>query len=406
MRILALCHKDDLDQELARIGADEAAWDIFQAKREVMAIKVRGLSTAGANILKQTALAGGGDCAVHHSVASGRVRRSDAILFATKRQLSGLSRRLEGQPECVSRLVPEFAVLDERFNNPDLAIRIGRRRIDLGGRTYVMGILNITPDSFYDGGRYSDPKAALDRALEIEAEQADFIDIGAESTRPGSVPVSPSEQLRRLLPVLKLVRSKLKIVISVDTSRARVAEAALDAGARMVNDTSGFPFAPGMAKVIARAGVPCVVMHIRGKPRTMQRKPEYKDLMGEITDWLEAAIERGVRAGVKREQMIVDPGIGFGKRVEHNCEILRRLAELRSLGRPVLVGPSRKSFIGKTLGLEPEQRLEGTLGACVLAAQNGGNIVRVHDVKQVVRALRMADAINGRRTGKPGPTGG
>ena len=396
MRILVLSHKQDLKQELARVGTDEVCWDIFQAKGEMLGIKIDGLSVAGANILKQTALACGGDSAVHRAVASGRKRKSDAILFVTRRQLSGLVMRLKKQPECVSRLVPDLSLLDKRFHKPGLAVRIGRRRVDLGARTYVMGILNITPDSFYDGGRFYDPAAALKRALEIEAEGADFLDVGAESTRPGSLPVSPKQQVKRLLPVLRLMRHRLKIAISVDTTSAKVAEAALDEGAQIVNDTSAFSQDSRMADVVAKTGVPCVVMHILGKPKTMQRRPKYKDLMGEIIGWLDAAVEQGVRAGVKREQIIVDPGIGFGKRLEHNYEILRRLKELRSLGRPILIGPSRKSFIGRTLDLEPAERLEGSLSAAVVAAENGANILRVHDVKQTVRALKMADAISGK----------
>jgi len=396
VRILALKRKHDLETELARVGADPESWPIFLARSDSLAFWVPGLSTAGANILKQTALACGGDCAVHRMVASGKVRRSDAVLFLNRRQAEVLCVKLEAQPVCVSRFVPELKTLISRgFAQPHV-IAVGRKRIDLAARTYVMGVLNVTPDSFYDGGRYADPDVAAEQALEMERSGADFIDIGAESTRPGARPVLPKKQMARLLPVLRRLKRKVRVPVSVDTTSAEVAKAALGEGAQMVNDISGLAFDRGMGKVIARAGVPCVVMHIKGKPRTMQRHPEYKNLMQEVADGLEAAVSRATDAGAKREQVIVDPGIGFGKRAEHNLEILRRLGELRTLGSPILVGPSRKSFIGAVTGLEPEQRLEGTMAACVLAARHGANVVRVHDVKETVRALRLADAVMAR----------
>jgi dihydropteroate synthase len=396
VRLLALDNRKDLDRELALVGADQASWDIFADKHRSLAIKVDDLSLAGANILKQTALSIGADCAVNTGVVSGKAGRTAAVLFVTRRQLRVAMARLKEQPECVARLVPWLESLESRLFVPDSVVRFGRKMVDLSARTYVMGILNVTPDSFYDGGRHLDPGAAAARAVEMQEQEADFIDIGAESTRPGSEPVSAKEQLARILPVMRLIRRQVKRPVSVDTTSARVAEAVLDAGAKMVNDISGFAFDKRMARVVAEAGVPCVVMHIRGRPKTMQRNPEYQDLMAEVVDGLEAALERGEKAGAKREQMIVDPGIGFGKTAEHNLEILRRLGELRTLGRPILVGPSRKSFLGKVLGLEPEQRLEGSVAASVLAATHGASILRVHDVEQTVRALRVADAVAGR----------
>lgn len=396
MRVLTLDNRKDLDRELARVGADRVSWDIFADKHRSLAVKIDELSLAGANILKQTALSIGADCAVNTGVVSGKARRTAAVLFVTRRQLSVMMAKLRDQPECVARLVPGLEELAGRLFASDFVVRFGRNRVDLSARTHVMGILNVTPDSFYDRGRHFDPEAAAARAVEIQDQGADFIDIGAESTRPGSEPVSAKEQLARMLPVMKSIRRQVKVPVSVDTTSARVAEAVLDAGAKMVNDISGFAFDRRMAKVVAQAGVPCVVMHIRGRPKTMQRKPEYQDLMAEVIAGLEQALGKGEQAGVKRGQMIVDPGIGFGKTAEHNLEILRRLAELQTLGRPILVGPSRKSFLGKVLGLEPEQRLEGSLAAAVLAAARGAGILRVHDVEQTVRALRVADAIPGR----------
>ena len=396
MRVLALASRQDLERQLARVGADECSWSIFAAKHESRAIAFEGLSTATANILKQSALALGADCAVHRAVASGRVRRSDAVLFVNRRQLAGLVLRLREQPDCVARLAPEIEALEHRYRAPDHTIRIGRRRVDLGSRTHVMGILNVTPDSFYDGGRYADAERAAARAQTMEQEGADFVDIGGESTRPGAEPVSPREQLRRVLPVLRRARREVAVPLSIDTTSARVAEAAIAEGAAMVNDISGLSFDRGMARVVARAGVPCVVMHTSGRPRSMQQRTTYRDLLAEVVDSLRAAVERGLEAGVRPGQLIVDPGIGFGKTAVQNLEILRRLGELRSLGRPILVGPSRKSFIGRTLGTGVDARLEGSLAACVVAAQNGANVLRVHDVLAARRALALSDAIAGK----------
>jgi len=392
--MLAFGNRQDLDSELARVGVDEAAWDIFAQKSRSLAVKLAGLSTATANILKQTALVCGADCAVDRRVVSGRVRRSAAILFATRRQLEEVCRRLKQQPKCAARLVPALEALMIRSEPPKLIVRVKGKEIDLAARTYVMGILNVTPDSFYDGGRFNEPEKAVEHGVELAAEGADFIDIGAESTRPGAEPVEPLEQLARLLPVLRRLVKRVRIPISVDTASARVAAAALAEGAALVNDVTALTGDAKMAPVVARAGVPCVVMHMRGRPRTMQRNPRYRDLMGEIVTYLAGAVERAVKAGIERSQVIVDPGIGFGKLLQHNLEILRRLRELKSLGLPVLVGPSRKSFIGQVLDLPAPERLEGTLAACVVAARNGANILRVHDVRTVRRALQLAAAID------------
>lgn len=407
MRLLSIANRADLEQELGRVGADPLSWPIFRAKSRVIAVKIDGLSTAGANILKQTALACGGDCAVNRAIVSGRVRHTDAVLFATSRQLRALVDRLTSQPECVARLVPELVELSGRLQSPARIIKLGRRTLDLGRRTHVLGILNVTPDSFSDGGRFLEPPAALDRAVAMAEEGADFIDIGAESTRPGSRPVPAEEQLARLVPVLRTVKKKVKTPVSVDTTSAPVAQAALREGVDIVNDISALGGDRRMAAVVARAGVPCILMHMKGRPRTMQNNPEYSDLMAEVFGFLAAALARGEAAGIERTQMLVDPGIGFGKTVAHNLEILRRLGELESLGAPIVVGPSRKRFIGAVMGerivqspesriQNPGSRLDGTIAACVLAAANGANVLRVHDVKPLVKALKLADAVESR----------
>lgn len=393
IRLLDITHPQDLYQELERVGVAQEAWDIFRQKSAVRVVKITGLSVAGANILKQTALVVGGDCAVHRNTISGKVRKTDAILFATERQIEEICRRLSHQPECACRVVSVLREVVTRYFCRGRALKVGKIQLNLSTRVHIMGILNVTPDSFYDGGRYFEPERAVEQGIKLAEEGADIIDIGAESTRPGSTPVPADEQLRRLLPVVKSVARKVKVPISVDTTTARVAEAALDAGAVMVNDISGLKFDQQMASVVARAGVPVIVMHIKGRPRTMQRNPCYHDLMAEIVSFLAVSIKRAVDAGIAPGKILVDPGIGFGKTAVHNWEILRRLKELRTLEKPIVVGPSRKSFIGAVLNLPPEERLEGTIAACLIAAANGADIVRVHDVKAVRRALAVMDAI-------------
>lgn len=393
IRLLDIANPQDLYRELERVGVAREAWEIFRQKSAVRAVKITGLSVAVANILKQTALVVGGDCAVHRETISGKVRKTDAILFATDRQIKEICRRLSQQPECARRLVLALNEVVASDLSAGRVLKIGKRLLNLSTRVHIMGVLNVTPDSFYDGGRYFEPERAVEQGIKLAEEGADIIDIGAESTRPGSTPVPENEQLRRLLPVVKNLARKVKVPISVDTTSAAVAEAALDAGARMVNDISGLNFDPKMAQVVARARVPVIVMHIKGRPRTMQRNPWYQDLMAEIFSFLAASIKRAVDAGIAPDNILVDPGIGFGKTAAHNWEILRRLKELRNLGKPIVIGPSRKSFIGAVINLPPEERLEGTIAACLIAAANGADIVRVHDVKAVRRALAVMDAI-------------
>jgi dihydropteroate synthase len=248
---------------------------------------------------------------------------------------------------------------------------VGSRDFDFDRRVYVMGILNVTPDSFSDGGKFLDPEAALDRALRMQEEGADLIDVGAESTRPGASPVPAEEEVRRLVPVLKKILPRLKAPVSVDTRKTRVAEAALAEGAAMINDVSALEGA-GMAELAARRGVPVILMHKKGEPKTMQDDPSYGDVVAEVFSYLEGRIRFAVERGVGREKILVDPGIGFGKRPGDNWEILRNLGAFRSLGCPIVVGASRKSLVHGTLG--------GSLAAALLAALGGAAVLRVHDV--------------------------
>ncbi len=278
-------------------------------------------------------------------------------------------------------------------------LRLPSGALLLGERTLVMGILNLTPDSFSDGGIFARPDAAVARALQIEREGADILDIGGESTRPGSTGVDAAAELRRVLPVLERLQGKLKIPISIDTQKAAVAEAALASGAQLINDVSALRTDPPLGRVAARRGVPLVLMHMRGEPRTMQKAPFAKDVMRDVTRGLRQAAARARKAGVADSQIILDPGIGFGKSYQQNCELLNRLGELKKLGHPLLVGASRKQFIGAALagnGERPwpaERRIWGTAATVVAAVLHGAHIVRVHDVAEMVQAARMADAL-------------
>lgn len=261
-------------------------------------------------------------------------------------------------------------------------------------RTLIMGIINVTPDSFADGGRYLDPAAAVRHGRALAAEGADLLDVGAESTRPGSPPLRPPEERARLLPVLERLLDDPPCPVSVDTSKPEVAEAALALGAHMVNDVTGLAAGPELAEMCAAHGAGLAVMHMRGTPRTMQVDPRYDDLLGEVRTRLETAVAAAEAAGMPSDAICVDPGIGFGKTLAHNLTLLRRLDAFRAIGKPILVGPSRKSFIGALLDqVPPAERLEGTLAACVMAAVAGAHIVRVHDVAAVRRAVRVAEAI-------------
>lgn len=261
----------------------------------------------------------------------------------------------------------------------------------------VMGVLNVTPDSFSDGGDYFDPGAAVHRALEMEETGASIIDIGAESTRPGARPVAPEEEWQRLQPVLKEVCRRSSIPISIDTYKSEIARRALQEGASLINDISGLVFDSRMAGVAAEAGVPVVVMHIKGTPRDMQKNPFYRNVMETLFLFLRNRLEFARQQGI--EQVIVDPGIGFGKRWEDNFEIIRRLEEFRVLGCPILVGPSRKSFIGKALDVPPKDRLIGTAAAAAMAISKGASIIRVHDVKEMVQVCTVVRAVQNLKAG-------
>ncbi len=277
-------------------------------------------------------------------------------------------------------------------------LKLNSRTLVLGERTLVMGVLNVTPDSFSDGGKFLQPESAIEQALAIERAGADLLDIGGESTRPGSVETSASEELDRILPVLEALRGRLKIPISVDTRRASVAELAIRAGAELVNDVSGLRSDPRIAEVAARHRVPLILMHMRGEPRTMQERGFARDVMKDVMQGLRKSVVVARKAGIAKSQIIVDPGIGFGKSFAQNYELLEKLPQLAKLGYPILVGTSRKGFLGATLARDgkpapPEERIWGTAATVTASILSGAHIVRVHDVLEMVQVVRVADCV-------------
>jgi len=271
--------------------------------------------------------------------------------------------------------------------------KMQKKQFNFFTRTYIMGILNVTPDSFSDGGNFLKVEDAVRRGIKMAEEGADIIDVGGESTRPGSDPATIEEELSRVIPVIEALSKELDIPVSIDTYKSEVAKKALEAGAEMINDISALRFDPKMKEVAAEYKVPIVLMHIKGTPKNMQENPYYEDVIKEITEYLKESIQMAKNGGVQEENIIIDPGIGFGKRLEDNLNILKNLKKFSILNCPILVGPSRKSFIGKILDLPVEERLEGSLAALAVSIMNGANIVRVHDVKESKRVAGLVDAI-------------
>ncbi len=386
-RVLELKTEAEAKKALARIGPDPGGLAVMLPKALHRVIKVEHIPVQAAQILKQEMLAKGGEAAVHRGVIGCSVESCDVLLMGTKRQYSLLCKKLMAQPFKLKQIA--HAVLKCLENYPDTrfaGLDCGEYKLPLGNRTLVMGILNVTPDSFSDGGRFFDRSKAIEHAVEMVEQGADIIDIGGESTRPSYTVVSAETEMERILPVLEALLPHLKVPISIDTYKAKTAEAALKAGAHMINDIWGMQADPDMAKVVAEYDVPVIVMH-------NQDGTEYQDVIGEMFKFFARSLELAHAAGIKDEKIILDPGIGFGKTTEQNLQVMARLGEFKSLGYPILLGTSRKSMIGNTLGLPSHERVEGTGATVALGIAYGTDIVRVHDVKEMKRICQMTDAI-------------
>jgi dihydropteroate synthase len=347
-----------------------------------------------ANIIKQEMLSLGGDAAVARGSVACSVPSSDVLIMGTVKQVLSLAAKIEKQPFGLNLIARDLLAILKNINRNEFILKTSRRKIHLGKQTLIMGILNVTPDSFSDGGLFYSPKKAIEHGLRMADEGADMIDIGGESTRPGSAAVPAHVELKRVVPVIEGLIGKIKIPVSIDTKKSRVARLAVDAGAEIINDVSALSGDRNMAKTVSETHAAIILMHMRGKPANMQKgNLDYSNLMGEITDYLQKSSEKALKAGVEKESIILDPGIGFGKTPQDNYKIIRNLSELKAMGMPVMIGTSRKSFIGKTTGDEPSDRMEGTAATVAAAIMNGCHIVRVHDVAAMKKVAAVTDAI-------------
>lgn len=410
LRVLQLHHADHLAAELQRLGVNPGAHHDHIAKAAPRVVKLEGVSLRLARFVYQELLLEGGDVAMPPRNDERTDGTTNVLLIGTPYQLQRLAVRIRTQSESeLDALADELLRALASFETGARgALTIRNAKFDWGKRTYVMGILNVTPDSFSGDGvivtgeAQKTIKQAMVRAEELIADGADLLDIGGESTRPGSAPTSAEEEQSRVLPVIQALRPRIAVPISIDTYRAETARRALDAGADLVNDVWGLRMDPALKQLVAQRGVPIIIMHNRSQPKAAAQSErlggryvgvEYADLLADVIRELRAQVELGLDAGIAPEKIIVDPGIGFGKTVEQNIELLNRLGELRVLGHPILLGTSRKGFIGYTLDLPPAERVEGTAASVVIGIARGADLVRVHDVKSIVRAAKMTDAI-------------
>jgi dihydropteroate synthase len=377
-----------------KIGVDPYGIDAMASKTININILLEDQPCKIANIIKQEMLSVGGDAAVARGSVSCSVPVSNILIMGTLKQISELVKKIDKQPFGLNLIARNILKILKNISQNEYVLKTFRREINLGKKTLIMGILNITPDSFSDGGLYCSQQKAVERGLQMVDEGADIIDIGGESTRPGAESIEASVELKRVLPVIESLVRQVKIPISIDTTKAKVAKLALASGAEIVNDISALHGDKKMAKTISDEGAAVILMHMRGNPRNMQKgNLVYNNLMGEVTDYLEKSSEKALKAGIEKDCLVIDPGIGFGKTPEDNYKIIKNLSQLKELGMPVMIGTSRKSFIGKATGGEPEQRLEGTAATIAAAIMNGCHIVRVHDVAAMKKVAAVTDAI-------------
>lgn len=384
IKIVNIC---ELFEELSKIGVDERAFPIFSEKANLLLLKIYDIDSRAATILKQEFLSTGGDVAVHKDVIKFERDTTSALLIGSMRTYNEVLRKLEYQP---------FFGLDSIRNELKeaiLTLKEESTQKNIYKIPKIMGILNVSPDSFYGGSALLDESSAITRAEEMIKEGADILDIGGESTRPGSLPLTEEEELNRVIPVISSIRKRFKdIPISVDTYKVKVAKEAIEAGATTLNIIN---LTEEMIEFLSDTGHPFIFMHMRGTPKDMQNYTDYNDVVKEILFYFEEKINYLEKRGIKRERIIIDPGIGFAKTAKQNFEILRSLKAFKIFGLPLLIGHSRKSFLGKVLnGLSPEERLPGTLAVTAYAAMNGADIIRVHDVKENIEVLKVIKEIH------------
>ena len=383
-------------QELIKsTGADEASIPLMDKKTVNLSFKIYSCKFYHANLLKQEAISVGADCAISKHAVTAKVKHSDCLLFGDIKRLSMLSERLKKQSFTylneLGRTLEKF--LFEYFES-DYMFQANGKIYNLKDKFAVMGILNITPDSFFDGGRYNSINSALKRAEHIIEDGADIIDIGGESTRPGADTVDADEELRRVIPAIKAIREKFQdIAISIDTYKSQIAKESIDTGADIVNDISGLSFDEKMLDLLSSNNCGIIAMHIKGEPKNMQKNPQYEHIIYDINHKFSTILDKTKEYGIDEKRIVLDPGIGFGKTYPDNLKIINNISSFKIFGRPILVGASRKSFIGAILNNNPNERLYGSLAAHISAFINGASIIRTHDVKATKEALKITESI-------------
>ncbi len=394
VRHLHLRTSSDALQILKKINVDPYGIEAMLPKMAHCNLLLEGIKCNVANIIKQEMLSLGGDAAVSRSSVSCSVKETDVVIMGTAKQIQRFADKVSFQPLGLKVISIAIKQLLTNIVKDIFILRTCRRKMVLGDRTHIMGILNVTPDSFSDGGMFNTPEDAVQYGVQMVEEGADIIDVGGESSRPGAEPVTVGEEVARVIPVIKALACCVNVPISIDTTKAEVAQAAIECGAEIVNDIGSISLDENMAHVINGSGAGVVLMHMRGTPRDMQTGDlSYPSLLGEIIEFLGNTIDHALTAGISEESIVIDPGIGFGKTGEDNLKILKNLSEFKVLGRPILIGVSRKAFIGKITGGTPLERTEGTAAAVTASIVNGANIVRVHDVKAMKKVAAVADAI-------------
>jgi dihydropteroate synthase len=397
MRIFSFSCPEEVKKIMRQIGVDPYGASIMLPKATTFLIRLNAVNNIAANILKQEMLALGADAALARGALTGKTKKTDILLIGQLAQLKSLADKLKIQPFGLPKLGKELDENIKNFTQDNFILSLRKGFLNLNQKTQVMGIINLTADSFSQDGLYRQfssnyPDLALRKAQGLIADGADIIDLGGQSSRPGAKNISLKEELRRTQPIVKRLAKKIKAPISIDTTKPEVARAALDNGAQIINDISGLRD-KRMIKVAARYKAAVVIMHMLGKPANMQKMIAYESLIEDISSYLKKAIDAAQAGGIQADKIIIDPGLGFGKTPVHNLEIIKHLANFKALGKPILIGPSRKSFIAKVLGSNSESRTSGSLAACVIGAEHGANILRVHDVKVVSQALKIVEAV-------------
>ncbi|MFC1752238.1 dihydropteroate synthase [Thermoproteota archaeon] len=400
-RVLSFNNEVDIIREMKDIKVDDYGIKIMTPKADSYVVKMDKVSSIAANILKQEMLSIGGDVAISRNSITGRDKHTGCLVIGNLTQLNRLAHKLEKQPFRLGEIGSTLQKSISDYSKVGSIVKCRNHTLRTGKKTLIMGIINVTSDSFSgDGllkfGHATEQKAivqmVLQKAERMVEEGVDIFDIGAESSRPGAAPISAKDEMMRLVPCVGALTKRFKVPVSVDTHKPQTVRAVLDAGASIINDITGLKD-PKVKRLIASYRAGTIIMHMKGNPRTMQKNPTYTSLISDIISFLKNAIDSALDYGIPERNIIIDPGVGFGKTVSHNLELIRRLKEFKVLGRPILLGASRKSFIGKVLGVDVGERIFGSAAAVALSIKEGADIVRVHDIKQMRDVALLSDAI-------------